>query len=453
MSDDDLRRLLSGLAGDPPSHPDRGAAVQTRIERLGRRRAAVRGVAAAGVVALVTVGALGVTGNLTSGPGRPDVLGSDGGRPTYPAGSPTPTPVPTPAPSPGGSASPSPHTSPAPTIAEVRPGLLLSDAFMAQSFGGGQAALVQNYDDKEPLLGSCLPNQAPTDVVRSTGRSWSWPDEVVAGETLVELESPDEASRLLHECADPTSRRYDQTSQPIAEPVSVGDGGFVVQERHALFRQMHAGARVGRFLVLLQWRQGGRVTSTEPLVQSLRAAVAKATDSAPFDPTAAGLQQPAPELLGYLTRAGFPGGVTGLTDGARPYEWVGDEPAAGSGITCGSKGAALTTATPPVWRTWAAVAYDAVGPRTSLAVASAPEPATAPADFAACRTGQDHTAEPVADLGDEAYFLKAGTGNGEGELFVRSGSAYLVLRATWTDRATLEALGHAALAAWLAAHP
>lgn len=449
MSDDELRRLLGDLAGEPPANPGRTQAVHARIAREGRRRATVRGLSAATAVVLVAVGGAGLGGLLDRIPSTPDRLGADPMSTALVSGTPTPGPSASPAPSPAAapSATPSATSSPAPSIDGVRPALLLSTRFLEEAFGSGRAALAQNYDDKEPLLGSCLDGQAPLGVVRSTGRSWSWPDEVVVGETLVELASPEQAAALLDECADPTSRRYDPSAQPIADPVAVGEGGFLVQERHALFRQLHAGARVGRFLVVLQWRQSGRVPSAEPLVQALRAAVAKATSSASLGPVAAAAPQPDPALQGYLTRAGFPGGVSGLTDGARPYEWVRDQRAPETGISCGSTGAALTTAAPPVWRTWSAVAYDAVDPRTSLAVATAPEPAGAASDFARCRAAQDFTAEPVSDLGDEAYFLNTDTGSGQRELFVRSGATYLVLRATWSDRSTLEALARAAFTA------
>lgn len=450
MSDEELRDLLGNLAGDPPPNPGRSAAVHRRIAQVRRRRAVAQGLAASTAVLVVALAGAGLSGVLDRGPSTPDRLGADPGSSSAPLGSVTPTPsTATSSPRPSGS----PAGSPAPTVAAVSPALLLGTAFAEESFGGGQPALVQNYDDKEPLLGSCLPQLAPLRAVRSTGRSWSWPDEVVAGETLLELGSAEEASQRFQECADPTSRQYDQTSQPIGEPLDVADGGFLVQERHPLFRQMHAGAQVGRFLVVLQWRQSGRVTSTEPLVQALRAAVAKATGGAPLDATAADPQEPAPELRGYLTRAGFPAGIAGLSDGGMPYEWRRDRSAAATRIDCGSKGTALSTAAPPVWRTWSAVAYDAVGPSTSLAVAAAPESTDAASDFALCRAAQDYTAEPVPGLGDEAYFLNTDTGNGERELYVRSGATYLVLRATWSDRPTLEALGQAALTAWQQAAP
>lgn len=437
MSDDELRRLLDDLAGEPPANPMRSQAVHARIAREGRRRAAVRATTAAAAVVLVAVGGAGLSATLDRTPSAPDQLGAAPGSTTAPAATPGPTGTPggpSPSPTTGPATGPGATRSPAPPALELRPSSLLSTSFVEESFAQGRTSLVQNYDDGEQQLGGCA-EAAAADLRRSTGRSWSWPDEVVVSETLLELASDRAADAFLRDCA-----RVDPASQPLAEPLRVGDDAVLVQERWPLYRQLHAAARVGRVVVHVQWRQSGPVSSAAPVVRALRAAVAKAVGDPALDPVAAEPQRPDPRLAGYLTRAGFPDDVPGVTDGGSPYEWLRDK--AGDELRCGD--AALPSAADPVLRVWQ-------GPSVvSLAVAQAAPQADATQDFAACRAAQRGTPDEVAGLGDEAYYVADGD---EAAVLVRSGSTYLVVRSTGMERSALELVARAALTAWQEAQP
>jgi hypothetical protein len=348
---------------------------------------------------------------------------------------------------------PSASPTPRPTIAGAQPRLLLSDAFVSESFASGRKPLVQVYGDKVPLVPqqTCLgfPG-APVDATRSTGRAWSWPDEVVAEELIVEYPSSARAKEHLERCADPKAYDYG-TPDPLGDRLDVADGGYLVQERHELYRSLHAGARVGAFLILVEWRQSGRVTSTEPLERALKAAVSKAVGGDDLRPVPSSEQQGDPALTGYLTRAQFPQGF--VPDGS-VFAWT-DDVLLQAEIDCGVIGdpdhPPLRTSSRVVWREWRASTDDVVGYHALLALAEAADPDTAAADFDHCRNGFfGGTPEPLSDLGDDAFYVNTDTGNGEAVVYVRTGSSYLVLLTTWQDRPEVEAFARAAYESWAA---
>ena len=437
MSDNELRRLLGDLAGDPPANPGRSEAVRHRIALEGRRRATLRATATAAAVVLVVAGGASLNANLDRTSSAPDRLGAAPGSSTTtaPAATPSTTGAPSPSPSGEGTAGPVATASPAPRALEVRTSALLSSSFVEEAFAASQPSLVQSYGEAEQPVGGCAAAE-PADLRRSAGRSWSWPDEVVVSETLLELGSARAAEAFLQDCS-----QADPASQPLVEPLQVGDEAVLVQQRWPLYRQLHAAARVGRVVVLVQWRQSGSVPSAAPVVRALRAAVAKALGDAALTPIVADPPRPDPQLRGYLTRAGFPDDVAGVTDGGSPYEWLRDMAVAE--LRCGDAGT-LPTAATPVLRVWQ-------GPSVvSLVVAQAPAQADAAQDFASCRASQSGTPEELAGLGDEAYHVAAGD---EAAVHVRSGSTYLVVRGIGMERSAVELIAGAALGAWQEAQP
>lgn len=446
---EELRRLLGDLVSQPPAAIGRQEAVQTRIAREARRRVVVRSVGAAGAAVVLALGAVTAGTTLRSSEGRsPDQLGTQ--QTATPTATSSAGPAPTVSAPPSATSTPAATTAPSATtgpaglsVGEVTTELLLGNDVMATAFGSGRAPLVQAYPPGLYSLDSCLlTSEVPVQrALRAEGaaRSWSWPAEIVVNQVVVGFASAAEAHEQVQQCT-----RLSRYESPLLEPLDLGDEAFLLQQRHDLYRSMHAGARIGRHLVLVEWRQGGRVPSTAPLERALAAAVAKAVGDPAVAPVAAAAQQPVPELARYLTRAGFPplGGA---------FEWSNDRPGTESQLRCGGQN--LPTAQPFPSRAWYANNGDsAIVPGVVLSIATSLDPTSGSVDFDTCRRGFA-TTTPVEGIGDEAFLVTDDLGHQETQLFIRYQATYLHLATTWVDPEDVQALGGAAFTAWQEARP
>lgn len=435
---DELRQLLTGLAADGPARKDRAARVRARIERERRRRTAVRATSvAAGVVVLIA--------GLTSG-----VLGSRGVGPADFLAGPD-DPAPTTAPRGEPSANPSVSSSPAVGARVTSKDLLLGTPFMETTFAQSRAALVQPYRDGRaaPPIGTCLSSARGSAVRPFVGQTWSWPNEVVVQELVLEHASAADAQAALDACKAAPRRFQEGDPGMLSRRLAVGDSGFLTQHRYQLYRQLHAGARVGDLLVLVIWTQSGRVSSTAPLERALEAAVSKVERRPLLKPVPAASQQPAEEVQGYLSR----GQLAASNRAEGPYVWLSDVPQratperAATDLECTSRpdGAVLRTQTAPVRRLWGQVRNDGSVAQVTLTVSVAADLEMAEEQFSACRA--DGASVEPAGLGDDAFQTEADD-DGAVDLFVRVGSTYFRVAGTQTGTVETRTRARAAIDAW-----
>lgn len=349
------------------------------------------------------------------------------------------------------SAQPSPRPrSPSPSLDAAH---LLSNAFVSKAFGGGRAPFVGDWTGGQGAPVACrafdetLP--PPTWDIR-TVRTWSWPNEVVVGETLVVMHSEQAASERLKYCRDhgPGPRE----DAPVVRALDAGDEGFLAVDRRELFTQVHAGVRIGQALVLTFWRQSGQVTSTDPLEAAMRAAAAKVMGQPEGQPVVAGPQRPEAALRGFLTFDQFYSPDDGGWDG---LNWQSDRRGSATGIDCteplsDASPLWLSTKDRPIIRSWHGGVLNGDDYQdATLMVGVAADHATAVRDFAACFEANE--ASRVSDLGDEAFLVDWSAQLGSPTVFVRSGSTYLVLATRYLGQDPIP-MARLALDRYLAAH-
>ena len=370
-----------------------------------------------------------------------------------PSATPTaaPTPSASPAASPDGSVDASPRAS-----AEARPPRpqldvehLLSDGYVNRSFGQGRTSLVGTW--RHP--GAPVACRTKNDGDVRVARTWAWPDEIVVGETLTVHDTEGSASAALAECRElsPLLGSEGVTSGPM----DVGDEGYISTYRGELFTQLNAGARVGKGLVLVVWRQSGPITSSAPLEAALRAAVAKVAGQAEGAPVAAPAQRTPTALDGFLTYAQV-AAFAQREDGWIGMNWRWDLRSTSPGVMCGDPGQSpLPTRDRPVSRSWiGGLIHADDGFALGLTIASAAEGSDPATDFDDCReraASQGYSPSDVGDLGDEAFVVDWGTSNDTPTVYVRAGSTYLVVTTDFLSSDDVVALAGLALDRYLAA--
>ena len=423
----------------------------------------------AGVAALVTIAAAVLHG----GPEHPvslvleptpdatattDVAPTSGSTPA-PSASAGAVPELEPTSTPGASLSPTSAATPVRTI-DVSQAGMLSDRFAEDAFGQGRRARVDVVSGSGTrVFHACYDTDAyPPDVGprhvprRVAGRTWSWADEIVASEVLLELESAEAAANQVVQCKldpDPAYQEFMPNAQDVSRPVAVGDGGFVSRIGRNASTTMYSGAQVGRFVVLVNWRQSGRHVPLDPLEHALRAAVLKGTRGLEAPALASSTPVPLNELTGYLTRDEIPGEAV-------PHEglvWWSDVGQGRSSIGCGYPATTYMPTTREVHlRAWMASTgpglYD--NDTVSLAFARAPDPASAGARFQECRAAfaSGAVTKPESGLGDEAFSASADLSNGD--VLARTGDLYLWVHFANRDLESALAVARAALTTYLA---
>ncbi|MDP9182647.1 MAG: hypothetical protein M3P04_07725 [Actinomycetota bacterium] len=349
---------------------------------------------------------------------------------------------------------------------------MLTDRYVEQAFGGGRDAVTLRSDVVHTgAVRGCLHLVAGD--TRSVGpdaiayRSWSWPDEVVVAENLDRESTLDAARARFAVCGDPGHDDFDPVERGAImgavstrrEVLDVGDDAFLVEVHWDMDTALFAGARLGRSIVLLSWRQSGPIDSTAPLVAALRAAVARATGEQQPDPRPGGMQEPQAALKGFLTRAAL-----AATVDAERLEWSHDWRSDTTGLTCAQ--GTVDTIDRPAGRRWEGASNgDIPGHRIGLAIAHARDISGAEQGFTACREHYRQAAQPSDEgnvdidgpprdmdgVGDEAFAVST-DGNGTSfRLMVRSGASYMVLDATWLTMQQCVALAQAALDAFASA--
>jgi hypothetical protein len=342
---------------------------------------------------------------------------------TGPTEEPTASGAPTP--DPGGPATPNP--SPEVPRLQLDADHLLSDGYLSTAFGSGRAPFVGTGDGGAAAACTLLVSGAAPTTRIAVARMWSWPGEVVVGETFARTQSPDDASEALRLCRSP-DLAWGRSGRPLE--LDLGDESFLWRADGALADEAMAGIRVGRELVFLVWRQTGGLLSTEALARAAADALSKAREEQLRGPVAAD-HRATPSTL-----TGFPG-----YDDLRPLmhpdgstwdylSWWADHDDAWSFRCNESEDSWLRPGGPMVTRYFLGGVLNAMdATHVGLTLAEESDEATAVARFDACRTASH--GKPVAGLGDEAFEaepMMTLDGN-EYTVFVRVGSRYVVLAA------------------------
>jgi hypothetical protein len=434
-----LNRLMSGLIrGGPPPADRMGAVLGKAAVIRRRRRAALLSGTAVGTVAVVAAGLLVLGPDHRTG--RHDLLSDDptatATAPPPPApASPTATSTASAAPSASAAVPSGPSTAPGARPLTVATASLLSDDYLEQAFGGGQAADSTTLTDPLPgVVRSCyhvlLADQAPD---RFVARTWAWPGEVAVAEVLAQEPTAEAAAARSASCTDPGSRDFDRDATYYPS-----DNGDPVVSHVDL--QEHGTGTV----VVLTWRETGTIGSADGFRRALQAAVRKAAGAAEGTPLAVPAVQ-VPDLL-----AGF------LSHRALPHDtpWIHDALDDHDALQCGSTSVPTTEA--PVARQWARTSNGE--PETNLSVevrvGRAADASTAGAGLAACRQGYVDAGQPVSSSsptapGDESFLVTPAPDLQV--LVVRSGSTYLEVTCAAQQYEDLEKVARDSLAALSAA--
>lgn len=363
--------------------------------------------------------------------------------------SPTPTAAldPTPSATPSATASPDASAeasgSASSQAAPARPQLdaehMLSRPFVDHAFGGGQRGQAEDWEGTYGAPLACWPPFEARASWASLTRTWMWPGEVVVGETLARLGTVDDAREGLAHC-----RRTGPNGQPdgaATRSLSVGDQAYVAIDRKELYVQMHAGARVGRDLVLLQWRQPGPVNDTAALERALFAAAERVLGHDEPSPVQGPAPQPAAAFRGFLTHSQ-------VRAASQDPRWNGQawraDTRSDTGPLCLEPDVRLVVDGPTYERRWYGGVLNAMDyNEVRELIAHAVDEEAAERDFAACRDAASRsdpgftTFAPVPGLGDDAFRTESMDLDGSTvTVFVREGSTYLVL----TDRTTGDAV-------------
>ena len=408
----------------------------------------VYAAAAAALLAVVVAVVLVVPGG-----GSTDELIAEGPTPT-PTASDEATSTPTAAPAPSASASEAPDPTATPdssSSAASAPRLdtdhLLSEAFVDRAFGGGANGRTEDWTGGYGSPLACWPTYDKPEWEVPATRTWMWPGEVVVGETLARLSSLGDARERLADC-----RRTGPSWQPTGaatRTLDVGDEAYVAVDSEELYTQLHAGARIGRDLVLLQWRQPGRVSDTAPLEHALRAAVERVLGRAEPAALAAPPPQASDAFEGFLTS-------DQVRAAAGETRWSGQtwraDSRGESGPVCLEPDVRLAVHGSVHARRWHGGVLNAMDYNEVVeTIAQAVDEPTAERDFAACRDAASRsdpgftTFTALQDLGDEAFKTESMDLDGSTVIvFVRQRSTYLILE----DRNTGDpvAVARAALA-------
>ncbi|MDP9182645.1 MAG: hypothetical protein M3P04_07715 [Actinomycetota bacterium] len=375
----------------------------------------------------------------------------------------TPSPVATSSPLPSASAeasdAPAPDATTTPRAAPRAPQLdqehLVSDAFMNEAFGQGRASEVGTWPWGWGAPVACWATQQQPEGTTPLSRTWAWPDEIVVGETFTSLPTTQAASDRLAWCRKQGPPAFEHGPY-VSHSVDLGDEAYVATRDAGLFTELQAGARVGRNLVLLFWRQSGPAESSAPLERALR----QALETALGDSESAAITAPAPRrsdlLRGYLTYQQL------LPYTRREGRWIGmnwwgDREADKTGLYCGGQAEDpwMPTDERPVTRSWVGGNLNGDdGYSIGLSIGHAVDPSSAADDFAACRetAGTSGGTTTTIDLGDEAFVVDASADGERPEVFVRAGSTYLVLRSHSVGK-DVTPVARAALDRYLADNP
>lgn len=320
---------------------------------------------------------------------------------------------------------------------------------MNRAFGQGRTGQMGTWS----TFGAPLACNNSWDWEVRVARTWAWPDEIAAGETLAVLDSEAAASTKLAACRE--GGPYGGPDGGVSESLDLGDESYISTDREELYTQVHAGARLGRVLVVVFWRQSGPVTSSAPLEAALRAAVAKVREQAEGTPVAAPAQRTPAALRGFLTYEQI------AHFAQREDRWIGmnwrwDTRSPSTGLYCGDpQDAPLPTRDRPVSRTWVGGLLNADdGYVVGLTIASAAEGSDPAADFGACReraASQGYPPQDISNLGDQAFVVDWGASNDTPTVYVRAGSTYLVLNTDFLSSGDGVAIARLALDRYLAA--
>jgi hypothetical protein len=380
-------------------------------------------------------------------PGDPparDLLVADDPTPTFAS---TASAEPTPSPSPRETVSDSPTAEPSPETANASTGspvplariagaetrLLLSNDFVARSFAQGRTAQVSTKTQSTwgPLW-SCYAPQSAAPVTRAVTRVWSWSGEITLDETIGEHPSVEAARSQFGDCA-AEERLVDGLMLDGSRRPEIGDEAYLFRRGQENTTAIFGGARVGRYLVVIDWRQGGSASSMDVVEHALRAAVAKASGQSEGDEAAGPAPTTAAAFDGMLTQ----GDLGPWSD--RPWEddWRQED----STIAC--TGAYAMPISSSVSRGWAGeFATSASEPRSvyltrlTITRSRASDPSTAAADFEACRasitsadSGGKVIVEDVPGVGDAAFRIKQHDERWPegGWLWVRAAGTYVVV--------------------------
>lgn len=308
---------------------------------------------------------------------------------------------------------------------------LLTASFVDRAFGGGAQGRTGDWEGAWGAPLACWPSyEAAGSWHVPVARTWMWPGEVVVGETLARLPSSGDARQALAGC-----RRTgpDWTATGAAtRTLDIGDESYVAVDAHELYTQLHAGARIGRDLVLLHWRQPGRVSDAAPLERALRAAVERVLGRAEPSPLPAPEPQADEAFRGFLTSA------QALPPPGAPWPgttWISDSRSELGPLCRQEQEVRLAVHGEVHSRSWqgglmVAMDFNEVVERVAHAV----DEAAAERDFAACRDAASRydpgidSYGSVEGLGDEAFRITASDLDGETvTVFARQGSTYLVL--------------------------
>ena len=435
----------------------------------GPLRAVLRGgnrgylVLAAGVVGLVVVVVLVVSG----GEGSQDtVLSTADATPTAtvaPTRTTTPTPTAEPTPTPtevAPTTTAAPTTSPGPSFSVSREAML-SDPYVEATFAEGRPARVRHSEDrwgderaKPSAVGgqhSCLrpladSSAAPISHLVST--DWSWAGETVVSEHLAEAGTLAGAKQRFDVCADPSEPGFDPDArffrqdggQATTRRLALGDEAYLVVVRRPLETSVYAGVRRGAFLLVVTWRASGAITSPDALQRVLSDALDRVLGRAEPPPSAAEPVARHPDLQGFPVWDELPE-VYGR-DQARMI-WNGDLRLPASQPLC-QDGLALREE--PVLRFWSDLFTGGESPRSvSVALAPAAEGADVEQDFEACREvfrRSNGGVKDVSGAGDEAFVSVdiTSTSFPRGNGFARVGTWYVHVSAPWLDEEQLTVL-------------
>lgn len=282
--------------------------------------------------------------------------------------------------------------------------LLLTTSWVDATFGHGRH-LARVYGGGYDPCSFEVPRPA------SAERGWAWPDETMVLEELSTTRSEADAGRLYDACTDPRLHPADSIDPVRSRGLALGDEALVIRTERALVVETVGAARVGRTVVLVTWKQSGKVESDAPAEGMLRAAVAKLLGWQLPAPSTSPAPEPAPAVMGYLG-----------TGDVRTY-WRDDglvERLSCPATDAPRRGAVLDLAAPAARRTWF---HGVTEPEFSWSFTRgrAANPDDAASAFASCRGAQESTA--LRNVGDEAFCTIDEGGMGV-RCLARAGSTY-----------------------------
>lgn len=365
-----------------------------------------------------------------------------------------------------------PKPSAEPTFA-VSADAMLSDRYIADTFGGGLRAAVrgQGTDHTTPeresdfVMGgqhSCLQwlGEGVAPLTSLASREWSWPGETVAAEHLAEAESLTSAQERFAICADPTAKGFDRDYPTLAEAghrttrsLDLGDEAYLATVRRSLETSAYAGARKGSFLVVVTWRVSGSVPTTDALERVLGDALRNALGQEVGSSRPAADVTRDDELQGFPTRDTLPEVYTGQES----LIWQGDLRWSEPMFPCPGGEVSLATEEPPITRGWSAVDTFGNSPATvRIALARAAAGGETEASFDACRKEygrHDYEVTDMEDLGDDAFVAWDWTAQTfpSSYGYARVGSHYIEVDGSWLSTDDLIVVLRAAVDSFAAA--